>query len=49
MAMLQQMSVQQHVPAAAASAVDAGIGFLMQVAGKRAVQNAAAEARMLLC
>ena len=35
MTMLQQMSVQQHVPAAAAHAVDEGMGFLLQVAGKR--------------
>jgi hypothetical protein len=48
-AMLQQLSVQQPVPAAAASAsapaVDAGMGFLLQVVGKRGrkvLQSAAA-------
>jgi hypothetical protein len=38
-AMLQQLSVQQPGPAAAAPAsapaVDAGMGFLMQIVGKR--------------
>ena len=48
-AMLQQLSVQQPGPAAAAPAsapaVDAGMGFLMQVVGKRGrkvLQSAAA-------